>query len=203
MARFQTTNKFIRKLVNELAADGARAIHFAFSSRGFVNRTYNLHDSYGSAVFVNGSLYPETIRYAGSAQAQDKSARQMGDYKGGRTWPNKQGKRHYTGDTIYVSGREEVNRFFLDYQSKGSTKSGIELVIVAAMFYASILEGGRGRLRRRYQVISGATNVMGSLANKYGADLYAFTIWRDANKIGAGSFDFGRFNKTLIQQGRR
>lgn len=201
MARFQTTHKFTRQLVNELAADGARAIHFAFSTRGFVNRTYNLHDSYGSAVFVNGSLWPETIRYVGNQMASEKSAREMGDYKGERTWPNKQGTRTYTGDTIYAEGRKEVYRFFLDYQSKGSSKSGIELVIVAAMFYASILENGRGSLRRKYQVISGATNLMGSLANKYGADLYTLDIWRNQDQIGAGTFDIR--GKTLIKSGRR
>lgn len=201
MARFQTKNKFLRKLINELADDGARAIHFAFSSRGFVNRTYNLHDSYGSAVFVNGSLYPETIRYVGNQMADSKKARELGNYSGERTWPNKYGERTYTGDTVYAEGRKEVERFFLDYQSRGASKDGIELVIVAAMFYASILEGGRGTLRRKYQVISGATNVMESLANKYGANLYALNIWRNPDAIGAGTFDIR--GKTLIKSGRR
>lgn len=192
MARFQTKNKFLRKLINELADDGARAIHFAYTSRGFVNRSYNLHDSYGSAVFVNGSLYPETIRYVGNQMADSKKARELGNYSGERT---------YTGDTIYAEGRKEVDRFFLDYQSKGASKSGVELVIVAAMFYASILEGGRGTLRRKYQVISGATNLMGSLASKYGADLYVLDVWRNADQIGAGTFDIR--GKTLIKSGRR
>lgn len=201
MARFQTKNKFLRKLINELADDGARAIHFAYTSRGFVNRSYNLHDSYGSAVFVNGSLYPETIRYVGNQMADSKKARELGNYSGERTWPNKYGERTYTGDTIYAEGRKEVDRFFLDYQSKGASKSGVELVIVAAMFYASILEGGRGTLRRKYQVISGATNLMGSLASKYGADLYVLDVWRNADQIGAGTFDIR--GKTLIKSGRR
>lgn len=201
MARFQTQNKFLRRIINELAADGEKAIQLAFSTRGFVNRTYNLHDSYGSAVFVNGSLYPETIRYVGSQMASEKHGKEMGDYKGGRTWPDKYGNRTYTGDTIYAEGRKEVYRFFLDYQSKGSSKSGVELVIVAAMFYASILEGGRGTLRRKYQVISGATNLMGSLASKYGADLYVLDVWRNADQIGAGTFDIR--GKTLIKSGRR
>lgn len=125
----------------------------------------------------------------------------MGNYSGGRTWPDKYGKRSYTGDTVYAEGRKEVDRFFLDYQSKGASKNGVELVIIAAMFYASILEGGRGALRRKYQVISGVTNLMGSLANKYGGDLYALNIWRNADKIGAGTFDIR--GKTLIQSGRR
>ena len=89
----------------------------------------------------------------------------------------------------------------MDYQSKGASKNGVELVIIAAMFYASILEGGRGTLRRKYQVISGATNLMGSLANKYGADLYTLDVWRNADQIGAGTFDIR--GKTLIQSGRR
>ena len=201
MARFQTKNKFLRKLINELADDGARAIHFAFTSRGFVNRSYNLHDSYGSAVYVNGSLYPETIRYVGSQMARERSAKEMGNYSGDRTWPDKNKKRHYTGDTGYAEGRKEVYRFFLDYQSKGSSKSGVELVIVAAMFYASILESGKGTLRRKYQVISGATNHMNYLASKYGADLYVLDVWRNADSIGAGTFDFR--GKTLIKSGRR
>ena len=133
--------------------------------------------------------------------ASERSAKEMGDYSGDRTWPDKNKKRHYTGDTVYAEGRKEVYRFFLDYQSKGSSKNGIELVIVAAMFYASILEGGRGTLRRKYQVISGATNLMGSLASKYGADLYVLDVWRNADQIGAGTFDFR--GKTLIKSGRR
>lgn len=201
MARFQTQNKFLRKLINELAADGEKAIQFAFSTRGFVNRTYNLHDSYGSAVFVNGSLYPETIRYVGSQMASEKRGKEMGDYKGGRTWPDKYGNRSYTGDTIYAEGRKEVHRFFLDYQSKGVSKNGVELVIVAAMFYASILESGYGVLRRKYQVISGATSLMESLADKYGADLYSLVIWRDPNKIGKGTFD--TMAKVKMKSGRR
>lgn len=201
MARFQTQNKFQRRLINELAEDGARAIHFAFASRGFVNRSYNLHDSYGSAVFVNGSLYPDTIRYVGSAQARESSSRELGNYSGDRTWPDKQGKRTLTGDTIYVQGREEVYRFFLDYQAKGTMKSGIELVVVAAMFYASILEGGRGTLRRKYQVISGATNVLSALTKKYGADLYHLDIWKHQDKISRGAFEFR--GRTLIQSGRK
>ena len=201
MARFQTQNKFLRRIINELAYDGERTIRLAFSTRGFVNRTYNLHDSYGSAVFVNGSLYPETIRYVGSRMASEKRGKEMGNYSGERTWPDKQGKRTYTGYTIYAEGRKEVDRFFLDYQSKGSSKSGVELVIVAAMFYASILESGKGTLRRKYQVISGATNHMNYLASKYGADLYVLDVWRNADSIGAGTFDFR--GKTLIKSGRR
>ena len=118
----------------------------------------------------------------------------MGNYSG-------DGKRTYTGDTVYAEGRKEVDRFFLDYQSKGASKNGVELVIIAAMFYASILEGGRGTLRRKYQVISGAASLMGSLANKYGADLYTLDVWRNADQIGAGTFDIR--GKTLIQSGRR
>ena len=39
-------NILIRRLIDELAEDGRRAIQTAYENRDFTNRTYNLHDSY-------------------------------------------------------------------------------------------------------------------------------------------------------------
>ena len=43
----------------------------------------------------------------------------------------------------------------------------MDLVIVAAMPYASYLEDGAGKLKRKYRVISGAWSQMQSLRSKY------------------------------------
>ena len=55
-------NILIRRLIDELAEDGRKAIQTAYENRDFTNRTYNLHDSYGSAVYYNGVLvFPDRI----------------------------------------------------------------------------------------------------------------------------------------------
>ena len=63
-------NKYIDNLISQLARDGEQALHDAYYGRGFNNRTYNLHDSYGSAVYYNGVLVNSSIRYIGAEMAK-------------------------------------------------------------------------------------------------------------------------------------
>ena len=92
------------------------------------NRTYNLHDSYGSAVYVNGDLREDTIHYA---------------VERGRSNKDSTRKTHYGRN-----GREALDIYFK--KNHFGKKSGeIVVVVVAAMWYAEALE------KKGYYVIKG------------------------------------------------
>ena len=55
---------FMNQLIQKLTDDGERLVRRAYETRTFENRTYNLHDSYGSAVYVDGRIIKSSIRYA-------------------------------------------------------------------------------------------------------------------------------------------
>lgn len=101
-------------VINALADEGEKIILAARAAKGYKDRTYNLHDSYVSAVFKDGVLLPETIRYVGPKMAKRTH---------GRTIP----------------GREHALDF-LSSVGKRIKKKGIALVVGAAMPYSSILE---------------------------------------------------------------
>lgn len=143
----------VRGLIDALTKEGEAAIITAYNNRGFKNQTYNLHDSYGSAVYANGKVIKSTIRYLGAEQA----------------------KTTHKGDSIDMRGRDEIMDFFSQYTPK--TK-GIELVIAAAMYYAGFLEGGTSKAFRKIEVISGATNAMRSIASKYNGRLSDIRLGR-------------------------
>lgn len=130
------TGSIIKVLIDNLAAEGERVIQDAYNKKGYQNRTYNLHDSYGSAVYYNGVLQADSIRYVGPAAATKPRV-----VKG-----------------IMISGRDEVDKFFNNY--KPSNKTGIELVVIAAIFYAGILEA------RKYHVISTAGKSLDAIASR-------------------------------------
>lgn len=180
----KTKNKALLSLVNNLTNLGEMAITTAYNARGYKNRTYNLHDSYASAVYVNGVLYRDTIRFVGNEMS--KSDREINATAPFRTRPDRRGHLFEEGDTISVNGRDEAYRFFTDYRPpKGK---GLELVLIAGMFYASILE------RRKYHVISDVTSILGSALNRInkeaggGATLYKLDVWRNLDVYGRGSF---------------
>ena len=139
----------IKALISQLADDGEKAIREAYEGREFTNRTYNLHDSYGSAVYYNGALVKSSIRYVGAEMAEE--------------------------DERY--GRNEVNDFFSNYRPKN--RKGIDLVIVAAMFYADILEEGKGKLKRKYKVISEGEDYMREVASRFNGTLSKVVKARD------------------------
>lgn len=136
--------KYAEMMAKSLAEDGLKLITKAFEGSDYShNKTQNLHDSYGSCVFYNGKEVPDTRRYMGRAA--------------------KVGKVNRDGDIIY--GRNEIDSFFDGYNAK---KKGFELVLAAAIFYAPILEEGRGGIKRKYRVISFIADNVESVARKYG-----------------------------------
>ena len=168
----------IKALISQLANDGEKAIREAYEGREFTNRTYNLHDSYGSAVYYNGNLVKSSIRYVGAEMAKEVDWRSQGwIWKGGRTMPDFRGKRRLNNDEVFMNGREEVMDFFSHYKPKN--RKGIDLVIIAAMFYADILEEGKGKLKRKYKVISEGEDYMKNVATHFRGTLSKFVKPKD------------------------
>lgn len=178
----------IQKLIKDLTDEGEKIIIAAYSRKTWQNRTYNLHDSYGSAVYYNGNLLRYTRRFLTSSPKADVvTGREMGTYQGSRSKAQRGSSyaqflkanpdgRFYKGDTIYAYGRDEVNKFFEGY--KPDANSGLELVVVAAMFYAGALE------HCNYQVISSAVTDLTSLAQSLGGNtsVYLLDIKRDKDQ---------------------
>jgi hypothetical protein len=149
------TKGFEQDMVNALSVLGYKAMMDAYKRREFKHRTRNLHDSYGSAVFVKGRLLAKSKRYLGGvfSRAQDP----------------------YTHKT----GRETLDDYFNNLVVD-SKEGEIVLVVVAAMYYADYLESGyygRGKKqRRKKQVISVAQDyikqnywsALSSVFKKYG-----------------------------------
>lgn len=137
-------NEYIRRYAIALAEEGKKLIDKAFATAEFdKNKTQNLHDSYGSCVFFNGKEYPNTRRYVGRKATV--------------------GKKDQQGNLIL--GRAEVDDYFDRYKSNAK---GFELVAVAAIFYAEILEKQKGNLKTKYRVITGMDSAIDSLAKKTG-----------------------------------
>lgn len=158
-------NRFIDQFIDHLADEGEAAIRTAYRHKDFTNRLYNLHDSYGSAVYYNGRLVKRSIRYLGP-EKHTKGIEGTGwQWTKARSMPDFRGTRYFPGDQIDMTGREEVMDFFSQYTPPST---GIQLVVVAAMWYASILEKGGGNLRRKWRVISGARSSMDAIAQLYG-----------------------------------
>ena len=137
-------DKIINTIINRLANEGNKLIIQAFSQADFnKNKTQNLHDSYGSAVYYNGKLVQGTQRFM-------TNLAKVGRYNS------------YTQQVEY--GREEIESFFRDYKANNK---GFELVIAVAMFYGTCLEEGSGNLKRKYRVISSVADEVQALASKY------------------------------------
>ena len=144
---------FMNQLIQKLTDDGEKLARRASDTRTFENRTYNLHDSYGSAVYVDGRLVKSSVRYAGSPTA-----------KAGKIYEDE-----------LIEGRFEIDAFFDWFKPR---KKGVDLVVIATMPYADILEKGAG-LRRKYKVISGAKDLMNTIAYSYNGVFSKYVVRRD------------------------
>lgn len=137
-------DKYIQKYAEKLADDGRKLINKAFLTADFKkDKTQNLHDSYGCAVYYKKMLVSGTKRILSQKATQPRY--------------NK-----YSGQNEY--GYNEINDFLDSYRPSGD---GLVLVIAVAMFYGEILEKGKGNLKRKYKVISGVSSDIKALADKY------------------------------------
>lgn len=104
-------------------------------SKAWDDITYNLRDSIGSAVYINGELQDNTMKFVND------------NPKGGRT-----------RDAIDPrSGRQVLKDYFRQlHPNKG--KNEITLVCVAAMYYTKFLESGTHGGHYKIKVISSAAD---------------------------------------------
>lgn len=136
---------YIDDLAKKLAIKGRNLIEKAYLEADYnKNKTQNLHDSYGSAVFYNGKLYPNSKMYFSKAATTSKYD-------------------PYQQEAI--TGRQAISEFFDDYKPKDK---GMQLVVAVAIFYGGILELGGGNLRRKYKVISMIGDDIRALAQEVG-----------------------------------
>lgn len=113
-------DKATKAVVETLTTIGWEVALEAYRNRTYQNRTYNLHDSYGSAVFVDGKLIPDSIKHIERAMSK---------------------KRDMSGRAPVgaATGREALKRFF-DQAWIVRKSEHITLVVAAAMWYGDILE---------------------------------------------------------------
>lgn len=127
----QIKDALTRDLVNACATLGYKAAMHAYRNHTYQHRTYALHDSYGSAVYLDGRLVPETIRYVNRARQK------KGDIRGWRGASDPEGTRGKNFDT----GRKALQAYLENPPRMSRRKKGITILVVAAQWYAMILEG--------------------------------------------------------------
>lgn len=134
-----------KQIVNFLAGKGKKIIEDAYLTKDTRDRTYNLVDAYGFAVFCDRKKVK--YGYAGAEMSEKV-------HKG---WA----KRGIPAGT----GRKYIDDFFDDYQS--TIGKDIELVCVNAAYYASILEAGKqgGVSPVHYHIISQMRDEFDNLQN--------------------------------------
>ena len=108
-------DQFTQDMVRALRDLGYAAMNDAYARRGFSNRTGNLHDSYASAVYVNGAIVRSTLRYLENPLSKTRDSK--------------------TGKTGHQTAKE-----YMEGHSFGAKNNEIVLVVIAAMYYAGILE---------------------------------------------------------------
>lgn len=131
----------IGMMVKELDKDAKVVLRECVSERDYQHQTYNLYDSYGYGIYVNGQL-----RKKGYLSSSPKAT---------------ESKKWYSEE---IRGREQIDEFL----DKGYQASGlIDLAVVATMPYAKVLEAGTG-LHHSYRVISMSFQKLNELKYKYG-----------------------------------
>lgn len=124
----QIKDKATKALVEALTTIGWEVALEAYRRKTYTNRTYNLHDSYGSAVYLDGKLIPDSIKYIERAYATNVS-------RAGHNLINKSGDRKGKP----MSGRESLKRFF-EQAWVVRNKDRITLVVAASMWYGEMVE---------------------------------------------------------------
>lgn len=143
---------FEQDMVTALSKLGYYAMMDAYKKREFRHRTRNLHDSYASAVYVGGNLIKSSVRYVGGILSRKVDKRTK------------------------KTGRQTVDDY-LNSHHFGATNNEIVLVVIAAMYYAKILEASNGTGLRgpadRIIVISPARQYINQHYMDYVSSVYA------------------------------
>lgn len=102
----------VQQYVRLLSEEGRRIVNDQLRRKNYVNRTYNLHDSYGWGVYVDGKL-------VASGFTEEKATEE----------------KEWNGDMY--KGRKTITDFL---QSKYKPHPGIDLVVAVAMPYGIEVE---------------------------------------------------------------
>lgn len=128
-------------IVASLDKDARRILRECVDERTYQHQTFNLYDSYGYGIYLQGKLVKD-----GYLDATPKAT---------------ESKKWY-GKTL--QGRDEITRFLKsEYHPVGI----IDLAVAAAMPYAKVLEDGGGNLKKSYRVISMSFQKLHELAYDY------------------------------------
>lgn len=130
----------ITKLLDALEKEGKRILAECEQERTYTHRTQNLYDSYGYGVYYNGKLQRKGFLSASETAIETK------DWYG-----------------VEISGREQIENFLM---SEYKSPKGMELVIVAAMPYAEVLENASSGQHQKYKVISMSYNKLKDLSSQ-------------------------------------
>lgn len=129
----------ITRLLDTLEKEGKRILAECEQERTYTHRTHNLYDSYGFGVYLNGKL--QRKGFLSSSETATKTKKWYGQE---------------------ISGREQIENFLMNEYKTGKS---IELVIVAAMPYAEVLENASSGQHQKYKVISMSYNKLKELSN--------------------------------------
>lgn len=124
ISSLRNLNQYRKRLISPKAAkeeiakyllrEGGFIITAAYHTRGFNNRTWNLHDSYVAVVFVDGEIYDKP-RFVGDAESDTPDPKTL------------------------TTGREEAEEF-VELMKDEVPSEGVQLIIGAAMYYSGIVE---------------------------------------------------------------
>lgn len=135
--------KAMAQIMTSLKKEGERIMNECLNEIDYTHRTYNLHDSYGAAIYVWG----EKEWSITTDQLAEEAKKWYGDM---------------------ITGHQEIMDFFNEYQAD---KKLIELVIVAAMPYSEPLEYASSGQYKRYKVVSMAYDKLKQIQMNYGGSV--------------------------------
>ena len=148
-------------LIKRMTQLGEDAMNYAFElsfrsqripySGTWTHQTHNLADSFASAVYVNGELQRNSIRYVFKTPQSNK-----------------------TGTYDLKTGRQAVNDY-LERIHPRAERGDVTVIVVAAMYYTKYLEAGtygRGGGNPPIKVVSGARDYIDRNYWAYVYDIY-------------------------------
>lgn len=175
----QIKDALTRDLVAACATLGYHAGLDAYRNHSYKHRTFALHDSYASAVYLNGMLVETSIRYI------NRSRQKKGDTRAWRGSKNPETKNPWE---FGYYGRDSVKNYFQE-NKKNRKRNGISIVVIAAQWYASIVEGNGYTVLNPRTVASSVTYRFDSyitpILQKYGLKKFAIELKRE---LGSDQF---------------
>lgn len=161
----------MRDIAQSLASIGWKVALEAYRQHTYTNRTYNLHDSYGSAVFIEGKLVEGSIRYVERAMSKKED-------------------RHGHSISESRTGRQALHRFFENSHWIVRKKDQITVVVAAAMWYADIVESkgyvvlDEQFVKREIQnQINNNPELLNKMKEKYGFDATTVRRWLGIDEV--------------------